>query len=96
MGLTPASIRPRLNVEKCHNCWEPGHFANRCLGTDRSRCCLKYGKAGHSVGECTLCVQPHRAWSGKCGRMKAFLNSARRESIAEGSEMSTAAGMETC
>ncbi|CAH0563169.1 unnamed protein product [Brassicogethes aeneus] len=24
MGLTPASARPRVNIEKCHKCWKPG------------------------------------------------------------------------
>ncbi|CAH0555115.1 unnamed protein product [Brassicogethes aeneus] len=32
MGLTPASVRPRLNIEKCHKCWEHGHTASRCAG----------------------------------------------------------------
>ncbi|CAH0551074.1 unnamed protein product [Brassicogethes aeneus] len=83
MGLTPASARPRVNIEKCHKCWEPGHIASRCAGTDRSKCCLKCGKTGHTVDKCTeepycpLCEQPHRAWSGKCDRMRTLLASTK-------------------
>lgn len=77
MGITPCKITERLEVSKCIRCWEAGHQAKDCEGTDRRGDCLNCGRTGHLAAKCAnkaacpLCKKEgHKAWTPACSRFK--------------------------
>lgn len=52
VGLASCIVRERLEVPTCLRCWESGHVAEKCSGTDRSKSCKNCGQDGHMAKEC--------------------------------------------
>ncbi|XP_044754986.1 uncharacterized protein LOC123313941 [Coccinella septempunctata] len=86
IGLTMCSVERRIELEKCYKCWEVGHTAIKCNGTDRTNQCHRCEKEGHKSKECSneekcpICnVTGHRAATSKCPQYRRALGRAKRE-----------------
>lgn len=83
IGWTSSTMRKRVRVESCYRCWETGHNAKDCQGTDRSDSCRRCGKAGHKAADCSneqyclLCKShEHRAATTGCPIFRKALREA--------------------
>lgn len=73
IGLSDCKVKMRPDVPICFRCWDVGHMAAHCKGTDRSSLCRNCGEAGHEARECSkspkcpICnAAGHRANTLKC------------------------------
>lgn len=79
IGLNMCRVEERVNVIKCFRCWDFGHIAKDCTGTDRSMLCQKCGSDGHKKDSCNkealclLCEDKHESGSGKCKKYRKAL-----------------------
>ena len=54
IGLVNCSIREINEPLKCFRCWHPRHVARqRKSDIDRTDLCIKCGKIGHKIADCT-------------------------------------------
>lgn len=86
LGVISCRIREFIAVKRCYRCWSLDHTALTCKGPDRSNSCLKCGKNGHKVANCThdsfcpLCGRAgHRAGSGSCPKTRLMLSKIRKK-----------------
>ena len=80
VGWAIGKIKKREEAQQCYRCWETGHWARECKGTDRSRLCLNCGTDGHEAKNCVqeaycpICQEAgHRAKSTRCPKYKKAL-----------------------
>lgn len=85
VGLASCIVRERLEVPTCFRCWESGHVAEKCSGTDRSKSCKNCGQDGHMAKECDaeshcpLCKKEgHRANTLACPKFREELDRVAR------------------
>lgn len=85
IGIVNGRFERRVQLQKCFKCWGYDHYASKCHGPDRSKLCLKCGKDGHNIKECSntsyclLCeTQGHAAGSVVCKVFKNSLDQARK------------------
>lgn len=52
LGINNCKISENIRTPKCFKCWEMGHTAVQCLGTDRSKLCRKCAKEKDNAKNC--------------------------------------------
>lgn len=91
IGLSWCRARLRVDVPVCFRCWEGGHMAVQCCGTDRSRLCRNCGREGHTANgcesppSCPLCGgADHRAITLGCPKYREEISKRERENVLKG------------
>jgi hypothetical protein len=52
VGWVKCKVVAREDTPSCYRCWEKGHKAHQCQGTDRRNLCYRCGEEGHKVRTC--------------------------------------------
>lgn len=91
VGWLNCSVREMVNVVRCFNCLEYGHFAKECKATENKRDnCMRCGQKGHRAKECqnapfciSFGIEGHRADQIKSPLFKKEVDKARKVRDAE-------------
>lgn len=52
IGWVNCRVRRKIEIRRCYRCWQIGHTAAKCGGTDRSKVCRRCGGTEHEAKTC--------------------------------------------